>query len=303
MARSEAHLGWLLLIIAAAVELVICVLVLLALFRRRDYGLGLYRGTGTGVRWITIGGVLVPVIILAAVFIVNLFTLRAVATPPPSPDLLTITVTGHQWWWEVQYPADGPGEAFATANEIHIPVGRKVRFQLQTADVIHSFWVPRLGGKTDLIPGQRNVTWLEADRAGVYRGQCAEYCGAQHGHMAFVVVAQSPDEFAEWEAGQRRPAAAPTDPVALLGRRVFENGPCVVCHTIRGTGAQGTVGPDLTHLASRRTIAAGTIPNTRGYLAGWVANSQGIKPGNKMPPMALAPQELQAVITYLQSLQ
>jgi cytochrome c oxidase subunit 2 len=189
-----------------------------------------------------------------------------------------------------------------TANEIHIPVGRPVRFEVVAGDVIHSFWIPELAGKTDLIPGQRNVMWLEADHPGVYRGQCAEYCGMQHSKMAMSVVADPPAAFGAWLARQRLPAASPSDPDMVAGEAVFTTSACALCHTIRGTPARGRVGPDLTHLASRRMIAAGTLPNTRGYLAGWIANPQALKPGNVMPAVPLRPTELQVLITYLQSL-
>jgi cytochrome c oxidase subunit 2 len=190
-----------------------------------------------------------------------------------------------------------------TANEIHVPAGRPVRLRLSSADVIHSFWVPQLMPKTDLIPGQVNETWLTANRPGIYRGQCAEYCGLQHALMAFLVVADGPAAFDRWVALQRAPAAEPAGTLATRGRQVLERTSCATCHTVRGTSARGTAGPDLTHLASRQQLGAGAVPNTPGHLGGWIANSQTIKPGNLMPPQPLTSEELQALIAYLETLE
>ncbi len=219
-----------------------------------------------------------------------------------APSALTINVTGHQWWWEIQYSNPIAYLRVTTANEIHIPTGRPVVLNLTSTDVIHSFWVPSLHGKRDLIPGYVTAFWIQADQPGVYRGQCAEYCGTQHANMAFEVVAESPANFRAWLEHQRQPAAQPGDEVARHGEQVFLSGPCVQCHTIRGTTAGATVAPDLTHLASRRLIAAGTLPNTRGNLAGWIVDPQTVKPGNHMPPNGLQSDDLQALLTYLQGL-
>jgi cytochrome c oxidase subunit 2 len=189
-----------------------------------------------------------------------------------------------------------------TANELHIPVGREVKIRMRSADVIHSFWAPQLHGKRDLIPGDTSYLWLKADRPGRFQGQCAEFCGHQHAHMRFEVVAHSPERFAAWYESQLRPAATPTDSLRRRGQEVFVGKSCVMCHRIRGTIAGGTVAPDLTHVASRRMIAAGTLPNTRGYLGGWIVNPQSMKPGVKMPPNALAGADLQALLAYLESL-
>jgi cytochrome c oxidase subunit II len=216
---------------------------------------------------------------------------------PPTPTELAIEVVGHDWWWEVRYPD------FVTANEIHIPVGRAVHVELRTADVIHSFWVPSLTSKFDLVPNQKNDLWLMADRAGEYRGQCAEFCGAQHAGMAFLVVAQPEGEFDQWMAGQAAPARTPTDALATRGQQVLEGTACASCHTVRGTTADGDVGPDLTHFGSRQFIGAGVAPNDPGWLGGWIANSQTVKPGNLMPPQPLAPEDLNALIAYLETLE
>jgi cytochrome c oxidase subunit 2 len=218
------------------------------------------------------------------------------------PGATRIEVTGHQWWWEVKYPGARPGDQVITANEIHLPVGRPVTIELRSEDVIHSFWPPSLTGKRDLIPGKVTTVSFEADRPGVYRGQCAEYCGHQHAKMAFLVVAEPADRFGAWLARQRDTAVTPADTLARRGRDVFVSTTCAMCHAIEGTPAGSHVGPDLTHLMSRHTIAAGTLPNTRGWRAGWVADPQSIKPGTKMPPSDLSAGDLQAVLAYLETL-
>jgi cytochrome c oxidase subunit 2 len=213
-----------------------------------------------------------------------------------------IRVIGHQWWWEVQYEGP-PDQRFTTANEIRIPVGQPVAIKLETRDVIHSFWVPSLSGKMDQINAQENDLQLTATKPGVYRGQCAEFCGMQHAHMGFEVVAMPPDQYAEWRANQLKSVQPPQDPEAQQGELVFRGRGCAVCHTITGTQAGGNLGPDLTHLASRRTIAAATLPLTPGNLAGWISDPQHIKPGNRMPPVQLDGRQLSALVRYLGSLQ
>ena len=201
------------------------------------------------------------------------------------------------------YADTSPHGRFTTANEIHVPVGEPVLFVLNAQDVIHSFWVPSLAGKKDLIPGYTQSMWFQADTAGVYRGQCAEFCGLQHAKMALHVVAEPKAQYRQWVERQRESAAIPTDSVTRRGREIFLVGQCAMCHSIQGTAAASNAGPDLTHLASRRTIAAGTLPNTRGALAGWIVDPQRIKPGTRMPPNLLRPQDLDALLTYLQSLE
>lgn len=219
-----------------------------------------------------------------------------------APSAISIAVTGHQWWWEIEYEDATPSRRLKTANEIHIPIGRPVVFKFASHDVIHSFWAPNLQGKRDLVPGISSAIWLQADRPGIYRGQCAEFCGRQHAHMAFDIVAESDADFERWLDAQRGSAREPQSEEALRGRAVFLARQCAFCHTVRGTGAYGNVGPDLTHLASRGTIAAGTLPNSRGHLAGWILNSQTIKPGNQMPPNPLEAGDLQALLAYLEEL-
>ncbi|HEX5385746.1 MAG TPA: cytochrome c oxidase subunit II [Gemmatimonadales bacterium] len=304
IANRVAPLGWYLIIMSLVVMGVIIVLVLMALFRGRPP-----RDTETielaeprsGLGWILWGGIIIPAIVLAFSFVFSLVTLSATARPPVRPGL-TVAITGHRWWWEVKYLDPDGKPVIITANEIHVPVGRPVRVELTSDNVIHSFWVPELAGKTDVIPGQQNVAWLEATTPGRFHGQCAEYCGLQHAHMQLVVEADPPAEFDHWMAGQRQPAAEPTTSLDSLGQRTFVGQACSLCHTIQGTAAHGRVGPDLTHLASRQTIAAGTLPNTRGNLAGWISNTQTIKPGNLMPTMYLHPAELQSIVAYLETL-
>jgi cytochrome c oxidase subunit 2 len=236
------------------------------------------------------------------VFLVYDFTLGRSISGSPVKHPLTITVTGHQWWWDVRYEDSIPQNQLSTANEIHIPVGQPVLFRLQAADVIHSIWVPNLAGKKDLIPGYTQTLWFQADTAGVYRGQCAEFCGMQHAKMGLFIVAEPLADYRRWVAQQRQPAQQPTDSLAMKGGEVFMTGTCAMCHSINGTSAGSRAGPDLTHLASRRTIAAGTLPNTRGNLAGWILDPQTIKPGANMPPNMLKPEQLDALLAYLEGL-
>ena len=213
-----------------------------------------------------------------------------------------VRVTAHQWWWEVEYLDSAPARRFVTANELHLPLSVPARIELRSKDVIHSFWVPNLNGKVDLIPGRDNEIALLPEREGTYRGQCAEFCGLQHAHMAFDVTVESRDAFDAWREAQLAPAAVPSDPRARDGMRQFAASHCVMCHSIRGTPANGRVAPDLTHVASRPSIAAGTLPNRRGYLAAWIADPQTAKPGNHMPYIGLEPARLDALLAYLESL-
>ena len=303
-ASQLANLGWLLTIVGSIVIAIIAVLLLIPGLRGWRAG---RKGaippvhSGDGERWIVIGGIVIPLAILIGVFAVTVATLSKTSHPPTRARFM-IEITGRQWWWEVRYPSPDPQETFTTANEIHIPVGEPIALRVQSADVIHSFWVPQLQGKIDVIPGQTNTFWIRADSAGVYRGQCAEYCGIQHAHMALQVVAQPRAQFESWVAQQRAPAPAPTDSLASAGRDAFEHQACALCHAIQGTGAHGKMGPDLTHVASRLMLAAGTIPNTPGHLAGWIMNSQTIKPGNDMPQMYLDGASLHAITAYLATL-
>jgi cytochrome c oxidase subunit 2 len=236
------------------------------------------------------------------VFLVLDISVGRAVTAGPGPGALSVRVTGHQWWWEVQYPDSVPNNWVTTANEIHVPVGVPVVLELRSTDVIHSLWPPNLSGKRDLIPGYVNSLWFRADSAGVYRAECAEYCGHQHAKMSLLVVAEPRDRFTRWLVQQRDTAHTPADSLGLRGQEVFLGSSCVMCHAIAGTPAGSRVGPDLTHLAGRQTIAAGTLPNTRGNLAGWIVDPQRIKPGARMPPNELSPADLNALLAYLGTL-
>ncbi len=291
-AARITDLWWAMFWLATVIYIGVMGFIAVALFRRR----GANPGPVAGRRFIVAGGIILPSVVLLLLFVLTLRALDASATRETA---FTVQVTGRQFWWEVKYPTSG----FVTANEIHIPVGQPVRLELASEDVVHNLWVPELLGKFDLIPGKTNVTWIQADQPGEYMGLCAEYCGIQHAKMRFVVIAVPPEQFAAWQEGQRQPAAAPTDPLLLRGQQVFLAADCGTCHTIAGTNIAERAGPDLTHLASRRTLGAGSLPNNRGNLAGWLLNPQSIKPGNKMPPTALSGEDLQALLAYLERLE
>jgi cytochrome c oxidase subunit 2 len=251
-----------------------------------------------------------PAVIVFILSLVTTRTLWEVRRPPPQPavgdNTLFVTVVGRQWWWEYAYDYyNGQKLTCITANELHIPVSdngiaRPVHLTLKSADVCHSFWVPRLGGKTDLIPGHPNDMWFETRQPGLYVGQCAEFCGAQHANMLLRVVAESPADFERWLAGEERPSVA--DPAVSQGRAAFLAQSCVNCHRVRGTIARGTYAPDLTHLMSRATLAAGILPNTPENLARWVRAPQEIKPGCLMPAFGLSEKDREAMIRYLLTL-
>ncbi len=297
------RLGELLYGIAAVVFVLVVAALLVAAFRRRRAGEEMEsaaRERRMAMAVAIAAGATVATLI--TVLFLSFGTGKQLTGTAP-PDAIQIRVTGRQWFWDVEYRDSLPQRWATTANEIHVPVGRPVVFQLRSSDVIHSFWVPNLGVKRDMIPGQETSVWFQADTPGVYRGQCAEFCGYQHAKMAFLIVAEPPDRFAAWLDRQRDTARTPTDSLALRGEEVFLASTCVMCHAIGGTPAGSRVGPNLTHLASRRTIAAGTLPNTRGHLAGWIVDPQQIKPGVRMPPNALSPDDLQALLAYLESLE
>jgi cytochrome c oxidase subunit 2 len=297
-ARIES-LWWLMFWVCTVVYVLVAASVIIAIVRGRRG-----RSVGTDSRTLVrvVGAATaVSVVALIGLLTASVLTGRAVASVA-SPDALVLEITGYQWWWRVEYLNPDPSLRVTTANEIHLPVGRAIGIKLKSADVIHSFWVPNLHGKTDLVPGRETMTWLTVENPGVYRGQCAEYCGLQHAHMALTVIAESSDDFEKWVSAQRQPASPVSEPLASRGRDVVEAGPCAMCHTVRGTLAGGRTAPDLTHFATRSTIGAGTVPNTRGYLAGWLANPQHIKPGNKMPPTGLSSDDLLSVLAYMETL-
>jgi cytochrome c oxidase subunit 2 len=295
-ALQLAELSWLLFAAGTFVLLVVLLAVLMAI--RGPVWLRALLASARTVVW---AGIVFPVITLTALLGYGIWLTRADAVAPPDPDALHITVVGEQWWWRVHYP-DGD-RTVATANEIRIPTGRTILFALASADVIHSFWVPNLGGKVDMIPGRTTHLSLRADKPGVFRGQCAEYCGGPHALMALEIVAQSPADFEAWMADQARPAVESASATARRGRDLFLAAGCGACHTVRGSPAAGTIGPDLTHLASRRSVGIDTLAMSEANIKRFIVDGQYIKPGNLMPPFRIfADADLDAITNYLAGL-
>jgi cytochrome c oxidase subunit 2 len=300
-ASDIANLFWVMTAVSFGGLALITGLLVFAWVRRGRRGLGSDADDphpGEKPSWfVVVGmGVVFPLIVIVSLFIVADWAIVNVTQAPAASSTdLTVDAVGHQWYWEFRYP----GTRAVTADELHIPVDTRVNLVATTADVIHSFWVPELNRKIDTIPGQQNRILLYANKVGVYRGQCAEYCGLQHAHMGMLVFVQPRAQFRSWLRRQAAPAAAPTSALARRGEQAFLSGPCASCHAIRGTPARGFVGPDLTHLASRTTLAGLTIPNQRDYLARWIVDSQHFKPGNQMPDFHLARAQVQALVAYL----
>lgn len=300
-AAPTMRLGWALAGMSVTVTVVVAGLLIAAIIRKRPPAASdSLNAEAGGMRWIYIGTGVSSVALLAMLVYI-LITLESVATPATHPQL-TITVTAYDWWWKVDYADDpNPARNFSTANEIHIPVGEPVKIALKSADVVHAFWVPQLAGKTQTIPGQSNEQWIQADHVGIYRGQCSQFCGAQHAHMAFEVVAQSSADFNAWRDAQGQVAASAHDSSVAAGRHLFAER-CAGCHTIRGTDADGLQAPDLTHLNSRRTIAAGELTNTPDHVLDWIQHAQSIKPEALMPGIALSTADAAALSAYLATL-
>jgi cytochrome c oxidase subunit 2 len=297
VASRIADITWVMLIGAGLIFLLVMALLVLALC-----GPPRIRALLSQRPAIMIAGIAFPVIVLSALLAYDLKMVTSLGRDG-SPPAVSIEVVGEMWWWRVRYLAPDGQALFETANEIRIPSGLPVEFVLKSDNVIHSFWVPELAGKLDMIPGHVNRLRVQAEEEGVFRGQCAEYCGAQHANMMFEVQALSPAEFQLWMAAQRRPALEPENAQLRTGKQHFMRA-CAQCHAIRGTGATGTLGPDLTHLGSRRSLASGVLPNNVGTLAGWIAGSQHIKPGNHMPSFNHLPgADLRAIAQYMESLQ
>jgi cytochrome c oxidase subunit 2 len=305
-AAHIAQLSWFLIATASIVTALVFMMLGWSLFHGRRRGSdggpiddpATERSLGRAVA----AAVAATVVILFAIIASSFWTGRSIASLRAS-SALTVVISGHQFWWEIQYDDAVPSQRVTTANELHIPVGRPVVLHVTSRDVIHSFWVPTLHGKRDLVPGYTTAFWIQADRPGTFQGQCAEFCGRQHAHMAFTVVAQTDGDFERWLSGRRTPAREPSTTKEQHGRDVFMAGRCSTCHAILGTQASALVGPDLTHVGSRPTIGAGTLPNTHAALTRWIANSQLDKPGNQMPANPLPPDDLDDLVTYLESLQ
>jgi cytochrome c oxidase subunit 2 len=310
---QAAHISaqwWLFFWVLLAIFALVAVFLFLAIYRQRDSKRaaaleGLLppdRPGDSRMARVVIGCVIATVVILFALLFSDFLTGRAIYALSSDPNALIIKITGHQWWWEIQYDDPQPGNVLTTANEIHIPTGRTVKFDLRSLDVIHSFWVPNMHGKKDLIPGHPTSTWMKADREGTFRGQCAEFCGFQHAHMRLEFVAESPEKFQTWIAAQRTTAPIPVSDSQRRGEQVFLQNQCMTCHSIQGTNARATVGPDLTHFGSRKLLAAGALLNTSENLAAWISNPQNIKPGVRMPANPFSTEDLNALVDYLKAL-
>jgi len=306
-AARLANLLWVMLAFGTTVLVLVVGLLFAALWRNRRATSATApdsRDGDVGRNWVIWGGIALPLIVIGIVFAYSVYTLASVENPL-APPAVKIEVVGRRWWWQVKYP----DQSVETANEIHMPVGVPIQIKLESADVIHSLWVPELHGKMDLIPTRINYLTLQADQAGVYRGMCAEFCGLQHAHMGFMVVAQSNDDFNNWVRAQQQEAAEPTDQTAKQGQQVFMAAGCVFCHTVRGLDDKELdrsgvdLGPDLTHLYSRLTIAGASLTRDQGNLAGWIVDPQHIKPGSLMPNPSLPSQDLQKLLAYLATLQ
>jgi cytochrome c oxidase subunit 2 len=292
------------LIVLIAIYIIVIAWMFLAVARSRRNSIATTSEEAERPHTIAVGvATVLTVVTLIGLLVASVATGSAVGnfgTKKSNP--IEIQVNGHQWWWEVQYTDPEPDKSFKTANEIHIPVGETVLLRLATRDVIHSLWIPNLYGKRDLIPGRVNKVYVEADRPGVFRAQCAEFCGFQHAHMSLVVVAEDRDKYERWKSHQQTGAVEPVTPSQKHGRDVFLSMPCTNCHAITGIASYATIGPDLTHLASRRTLAAGQLLNNPGNLGGWISNAQAIKPGTLMPPNQMASNDLNDLLAYLENL-
>lgn len=314
-AQRIATLSWFMTISFFIITVIMWVLIAYAFYKRRgtleEHAPIDSRG---GELWIAIGGAAIPLLILTLIFVLGLQLLRdfpihgmhgmamhAEMQQSMKPD---IRIIGHQWWWEIHYLNDDVSKEVTTADELHLPVGRPVNIEVETRDVMHSFWIPALHGKVDLIPGMKNYIRLVASQPGSYMGQCAEYCGAEHARMRFLAVAQAPDEYEAWLDRQREPGAQPKTPNAAEGEKIFLAGPCSMCHTVRGTSAVGSVAPDLTHIGSRKMIASDVYDNNDAYLEAWITHAQSLKPEAQMPNLTqFSGEQLQNLVAYLRQLQ
>ena len=295
-ADAVADLTWLMIYGGAAIFALVLGLTTYALWGPKD------RAWMGNRRFVLAAGFVFPFVTLTALLVYTFAVARAIVVFPGAPDL-RVEIVGEQWWWRIHYLDAGGRVEFATANELVIPTGRSVELILKAADVIHSFWVPSLAGKLDMIPGHTNRLRISATRPGVFRGQCAEYCGGPHALMGFFVLAREPAAFEAWRSAQREPARDSTTDALRRGRELFLAS-CASCHTVRGTSAEGKLGPDLTHVGGRMSIGAATLPNNQDSLAKWIAASQHLKPGNLMPSMNIySDEDLRAVAAYLAMLQ
>jgi cytochrome c oxidase subunit 2 len=295
-AERTAKLFWILVIGSSVITITVVLLVLAALIGSNVWRMWLARE-----RIVIAGGLVFPALTLSALLLFDLYTMRSNPAEAVG-ESIRISVVGERWWWRIGYKTAG-GQRFETANELHIPAGVPVAVELAAADVIHSFWVPKLAGKLDMIPGRTTILHLQANEPGVSRGQCAEFCGGPHALMAFNVVAMDSQAFRDWLAKEASTAIAPADSRQAQGQNLFLGSGCGGCHTIRGTLAKGIIGPDLTHIGGRMSLAAATLPNNAGALASWIKDNQHIKPENRMPQFRIFTEaEMAALSSYLTSL-
>jgi cytochrome c oxidase subunit 2 len=314
-AHSIANLSWFMSILFLITTVVMWALLAFAFYKRRGT-LAEHEpiDAGGGQMWIAVGGITIPFIVLIGLFIAGLSLLRAFPIHGMHGGMTQhqmalsmkpeIRIIGHQWWWEIQYLSEDDSQSFTTANELHLPTHRPVNIEVETQDVMHSFWVPSLHGKVDLIPGQPNYIRIQASEPGAYTGQCAEFCGAEHGRMRILAIAQGPEEYEVWRQAQLKDAVEPTASEAKAGQHIFLSGPCSMCHTVRGTVAGGHVAPDLTHIGSRKMIAANVYQNNDAYLEAWITHAQSLKPGAEMPNLTqFSGEQLADLVAYLRQLQ
>jgi cytochrome c oxidase subunit II len=314
-AHRIAGLSWAMTILFLIVSAIMWALFAWAFYRRRGSLDEHEPITATGgTMWIAAGGIVIPLIVLTVLFVFGLGLLRAFPIHGMHGDMgqmqmaesmePEIRIIGHQWWWEIQYLNDHPSLSFTTANELHLPAGRPVNVEVETDDVMHSFWIPALHGKVDLIPGQPNYIRIEGSQPGEYTGQCAEFCGAEHARMRLLAVVQQPDAYLAWKQAQLKPASEPADPKAVAGEQLFLGGPCAMCHRVRGTVAGGSLAPDLTHIGSRQMIASDSYQNNDAYLEAWITHAQSLKPEAQMPNITqFSGEQLQELVAYLRQLQ
>ena len=307
-AERLENLWWLFFGVCAAVYAIVMAVLLIAFFRNRGAGsdtapeIGQEQPGENRAEYTVKGAVAITVIILFILMFVSFRTGRAINTLSQSQDQLSIKITGNQWWWNVEYKDADPSNNITTANELHLPVGRPVKVELQSNDVIHSIWLPNMHGKKDLIPNYPAVFYFRPDKIGTYWGQCAEFCGYQHAKMRFIVIVESPEEFDAWMKSQQQASVTPADPIQQHGQQIFLTSVCTQCHTVQATNAAGRVGPNLTHVASRQYIAAGSLQNTRDHLRSWITDPQAIKPGIRMPMNTYSEEDLDALVSYIEGL-
>jgi cytochrome c oxidase subunit 2 len=300
IAGTQATLFWIVLAISVVVFLIVDGGILFIVIRDRERKgddqtppRQIYENRLLETIWTVI-----PIGIVVVLFILTVVTMRAIAAPPPSPSDINVTVIGHRWYWEFDYPDLG----IVTANELHIPEGGRVKLTVTSVDVIHSFWVPELAGKIDAIPGQNNFMWLTSNKVGLYRGQCSEFCGTQHALMAFNIFVDSPADYQKWVAQMQTIPTAPNLPLVQQGKQLVTQGVCQGCHTINGTNMKGNVGPNLTHLYSRTTFLGASFPLNDGNMFAWLFDNNALKPGNLMSSVHIPPENIPAIMAYLDTL-